>query len=48
MLQDGTGNVLAAEHTQASRTEGRYYVTTRTTVMKSDRYRCVVTYEAFM
>ena len=43
--KDSAGNILPAEEPQVSESGGRYYVTLRTTVTKTDHYRCVVTQE---
>ncbi|XP_073323619.1 butyrophilin subfamily 3 member A3-like [Pagrus major] len=43
--QDSTGNILPAEEPQVSERGGSYYVTLKTTVTKTGRYRCVATQE---
>uniref|UniRef100_A0A671X8Y9 Butyrophilin-like protein 1 n=1 Tax=Sparus aurata TaxID=8175 RepID=A0A671X8Y9_SPAAU len=43
--QDSSGNILPAEEPQVSERGGRYYVTIKTNVTKTGRYRCVVTQE---
>ncbi|XP_030275770.1 butyrophilin-like protein 1 [Sparus aurata] len=43
--QDSSGNILPAEEPQVSERGGRYYVTIKTIVTKTGRYRCVVTQE---
>ncbi|XP_073324014.1 butyrophilin-like protein 1 isoform X2 [Pagrus major] len=43
--QDSTGNILPAEEPQVLEIRGSYYVTLKTTVTKTGRYRCVATQE---
>ncbi|XP_038552528.1 butyrophilin-like protein 1 isoform X2 [Micropterus salmoides] len=43
--QDSAGNKLPAEEPQVSERGGSFYITVNTTVMKTDRYRCVATQE---
>ena len=43
--QDSSGNILPAEEPQVSERGGRYYVTIKTTVTRTGRYRCEVPQE---
>ncbi|KAM8758000.1 butyrophilin subfamily 3 member A2-like isoform 2-T2 [Acanthopagrus schlegelii] len=43
--KNSSGNILPAEEPQVSESGGRYYVTIKTSVTKTGRYRCEVTQE---
>ncbi|XP_045932008.1 uncharacterized protein LOC123987298 isoform X2 [Micropterus dolomieu] len=43
--QDSAGNKFPGEEPQVSERGGSFYITLQTTVMKTDRYRCVATQE---
>ncbi|XP_034725349.1 V-set and immunoglobulin domain-containing protein 1-like [Etheostoma cragini] len=43
--RDSAGNTLPAEKTQVERIGNLFYITLRTTVIQTDRYRCVATQE---
>ena len=43
--EDSENNILPAEEPQISERGGRFYITVKTTVTKTDNYRCVATQE---
>uniref|UniRef100_A0A674PCI1 Ig-like domain-containing protein n=1 Tax=Takifugu rubripes TaxID=31033 RepID=A0A674PCI1_TAKRU len=45
--QDSSGRVLPAQETESEERDGRFYVTVRANVSRSDNYSCVVTQEEF-
>ncbi|XP_056885447.1 hemicentin-2-like [Takifugu flavidus] len=45
--QDSSGRVLPAQETESEERDGRFYVTVRADVSRSDDYSCVVTQEEF-